>query len=172
MTDSKIYKFLFSELSRNPKRERVADTAAAMIVEGDKYDIDPIRLLAVAYIESGLNPQAASPVGARGLMQMMPPTAVEMCGKLHITYVDGCEYDPVTNVRICSFYLHTLCTHYRGDWDAILTAYNRGPGNTDKILAKGAIPDNVLESYANLVNRKLYTLQNAYTNMPYSGNLA
>lgn len=72
--------------------------------------------------ESGGNPEATSGAGARGLMQVMPPTYQEMGGDPENAT------DPVDNVQRGLKY---IAQQYRdfGNWDEALAAYNWGPGN-------------------------------------------
>ncbi len=79
----------------------------------------PVALLdAVIFTESRYHPQARSPVGARGLMQLMPGTATAM----------GVEkvWDPEENVRGGARYLKWLVTRF-GSLRVALAAYNGGP---------------------------------------------
>jgi len=65
------------------------DIYALFRVVGNLYDLDPSLLRAIASVESGYNPEAISPKGARGLMQLMPETAKRF-------RVDN-SFDPVEN---------------------------------------------------------------------------
>ena len=86
-------------------------------------------LLAVTKQESGFNPSAVSPVGAIGLMQLMPDTAAG----LGISN----PHDPVQNVLGGSKYLGQLWKKYHGDIPKVLAAYNAGSGAVDKY---GGVP--------------------------------
>jgi soluble lytic murein transglycosylase-like protein len=79
----------------------------------------PVALLvAVAWEESRLNPNARSNAGARGLLQVMPQTA-RMLG----TSPD----DPRANIRAGARYLSQLLKRFGGDLELALAAYNAGP---------------------------------------------
>ena len=89
-----------------------------------KHGVDPRLLVAVANRESRFNPNAISPVGACGLMQLMPATA----RYLGIKNV----FDARENVFGGAKYLRTLLDTFHGDLDLTLAAYNAGPGAVQK----------------------------------------
>ncbi len=92
--------------------------------------LDPALVLSVVMEESGGNPQALSPKGALGLMQLMPGTALEV----------GLDdpSDPRQNLAGGSSYLASMLDRFDGNLEVALAAYNAGPGNVDK--AGGQMP--------------------------------
>lgn len=102
-------------------RARVAELAA-------KYDISPTLLEAVVWQESRWNVGAVSPVGARGLAQLMPGTARQMG-------VD--PSDPMANLEGGARYLRMQLDAFGGDIERALAAYNAGPARVQKA---GGIP--------------------------------
>ena len=86
---------------------------------GERARIDPDVLASVIRAESGGNPRAVSPKGARGLMQLMPQTAAQLG-------VNN-AFDPAANVDGGSRYLAALLELYHGDAQKALAAYNAGP---------------------------------------------
>jgi hypothetical protein len=112
----------------------------------------PRLVEAVIHVESRGRINAVSSAGAMGLMQLMPTTAEYMAGLLDIHYEPGIEYVPQWNVRVGTAYLEYLIGRYHGDFAHALTAYNRGPANTDHILRTyGALPPHVKAAYSDLV---------------------
>jgi hypothetical protein len=85
----------------------------------ERYRLDGLLLAAMVETESGFDPTAVSPNGARGLMQLMPMTAASFGAS-----VVG---DPRANVRAGARYLRYLLRRFDNDLELALAAYNAGP---------------------------------------------
>jgi soluble lytic murein transglycosylase len=106
-----------------------------------QYQIPVHLLYAVIHTESGFDSSAVSPVGATGLMQLMPTTfrwlSDDMLGE-HLA--DGMIYDPETNIRYGCYYLSLLFARYN-NWESTLAAYNAGPSRVDRWLSTDGMTD-------------------------------
>jgi soluble lytic murein transglycosylase-like protein len=106
-----------------------------------EHGVDARLLAAVAHRESRGNPNAVSPVGACGLMQLMPSTA-RYFGVQNI-------FDPRQNVFAGARYLRTLLDTFHGDLDLTLAAYNAGPGAVQRY--RGVPPYRETRAYVGAV---------------------
>jgi len=91
----------------------------AVLQAADRTLVDPALLHAVMFVESNNNPNALSPRGARGLMQLMPDTSKRFA----VTN----PQDPEQNIVAGAKYLRELQTMFKGDTRLALAAYNAGP---------------------------------------------
>ena len=104
-------------------------TYAAKVAElAARFDLSPALIEAVVWQESRWQPTARSPVGARGLAQLMPGTARDLG-------VD--PDDPLANLEGGARYLREQLDRFDGDLEKALAAYNAGPG---RVISAGGIP--------------------------------
>jgi hypothetical protein len=118
---------------------RIASDSQTVTVEVDlesiirthakDYNVDPALIKAIIKAESDFDPHAVSRAGARGLMQLMPSTALEM-------QVDDI-FNPIQNVGGGVQYYARMLELFNNDTRLALAAYNAGPGN---VLRYGGIP--------------------------------
>lgn len=90
--------------------------------------VDPLIVLSLIRQESVFNPLARSPVGARGLMQLMPTTA----RRLKRFVKDKHLVDPVTNIDLGTKFFKSLIKRYDGNLVYVLSAYNAGDSRVER----------------------------------------
>lgn len=93
----------------------------------------PIELRALPIIESALSTTAVSPMGAVGLWQFMPSTGKSY--GLEVNSLVDERRDPLLATRAACRYLKDLYAIYN-DWTLAIAAYNCGPGNVNKAIAR------------------------------------
>lgn len=101
----------------------------------DGFRLDRALLFAFMRQESKFNTRATSRVGARGLMQLMPRTAVHVSNDRSLRYAGKDRlYDPSYNMMLGQKYIQELMTRYKlaDNLFELLIAYNGGPGNLRK----------------------------------------
>ena len=98
-----------------------------------KHGIDPALVKAVIAAESGFNPQAVSPKGAIGLMQVIPDTGARygVTGDARRTAAQKLA-DPKINITTGVRYLSDLLRMFSGNLELVLAAYNAGEGVKQK----------------------------------------
>jgi hypothetical protein len=98
-----------------------------------KHALDPILVLALIQVESGFQFNAVSPMGARGIMQIMPDVAQGLAQESGVRPQAGGRRfrpesldDPLFSIKLGVYYLHDLKKSFR-DVSIALVAYNLGP---------------------------------------------
>ena len=95
-----------------------------LIDAGTRNGIDPLLLYSIMHQESSFKSHAISPKGARGLMQLMPGTAM----RFGVTNI----FDPRQNIEGGARYVRFLLERFDGDVNLTLAGYNAGEGAVEK----------------------------------------
>lgn len=95
-----------------------------LIDAGTRNGIDPLLLYSIMHQESSFKSRAISPKGARGLMQLMPGTAM----RFGVTNI----FDPRQNIEGGARYVRFLLERFDGDVNLTLAGYNAGEGAVEK----------------------------------------
>ena len=140
-----------------------------VIAEARDRDVDPFLAAALIRQESMFNPRARSPVGALGLMQVMPATGRTLARRLGVTRFDeDLLLQPELNIHFGMAYLADQLASYGDRLDAVLAAYNAGPTRVsrwrkfpeyqDRLLFAERIPYDETRDYVRIVqnNRRIY----------------
>ncbi|MBP9787549.1 MAG: lytic transglycosylase domain-containing protein [Acinetobacter sp.] len=140
-----------SEASVLPSYSRNKNAFDQLIRQAaQQHGISEGLIKAVMHTESGFNINARSPVGAQGLMQLMPATA----RRFNVSNA----YDPQQNILGGAKYLSWLLKRFNGNTQLAVAAYNAGEGNVDKY---GGVPP--FRETQDYVRRVTSRYQNLYS---------
>ncbi|GAB4175260.1 MAG: transglycosylase SLT domain-containing protein [Wenzhouxiangellaceae bacterium] len=108
------------------ERERVLETAA-------RYGIDPALVFGIMRAESAMQADARSSADARGLLQLIPPTARAVARRNGLAYSGPADlYLPEQNIVLGIAHLAELAERFSGDPIRIIAAYNAGSRHVDR----------------------------------------
>ena len=130
------------------------------------FRVDPAIVYALTRLESNFDTAAISPVGARGLMQIMPTTAQYIAGDATLDSLR--LHEPALNLELGQRYVAYLAGHdgLRGDLIRILASYNSGPGSFGRwgpSIRDGGDPLLFIEAIPNTETRRFVQHALAYT---------
>lgn len=121
----KIYKLEYSEYVKKYAKE---------------YDVDKYLIFAIIKAESNFDQDAVSHREAKGLMQLMYPTAEDIAKKVNVDLNEENVLEPDININLGTKYISMLIQKY-GNINLALAAYNAGSGNVDGWIEKGTLKE-------------------------------
>jgi len=136
---------VYNLVQRNTKKRyqsKVERMTKAILEESNRYDIDPIFVASIIRTESAFNPLARGTSGEIGLMQLMPKTGEYIAKRIGLKNYKGAKTlkDPVKNIKIGVAYLNYLRQKFDNQAYKYVPAYNMGPGNVIKSIARQERP--------------------------------
>ena len=131
-----------ADFGRGLLRERRERAVYGTVLScGAAFGVSPAMILAVIRMESDFKPDAVSPVGAAGLMQLLPDTFRYLREEhLFEDLPDEAIFEREVNVRYGTYYLSYLFERF-GSWPLALAAYNAGEGRVSAWLRDPALFD-------------------------------
>lgn len=105
-----------------------------ILAQAKKQNLDSAIIYGLIRRESAFNEQAKSPVGAMGLMQIMPKTGRYIAKQLKEKWRSNCLLRPETNLKYGTFYFNQLLQKFDGHYALAAAAYNAGPHRVKRWL--------------------------------------
>jgi hypothetical protein len=122
-----------------------SDVDNFIVESGKRNSVDPLLLYSIMHQESSFKPRALSYKGARGLMQLMPPTAA----RFGVTNI----WDPKQNIEGGARYMKFLLNLFSGDVRLALAGYNAGEGAVMK-YGYNVPPYNETQEYVKRIGKR------------------
>lgn len=107
-----------------------------------EYEVDPLLIFAIIKAESNFEPEAKSKSEAKGLMQLMENTALEIANQIEVKEIEEQDlYNPQINIQLGTCYFAILLKQYHQNVGLALAAYNAGMGRVAEWIQNGVIKE-------------------------------
>lgn len=110
-----------------------------IVKNAQAHNLNPLLVVALMRQESGFQPEVKSPVGAIGLMQVMPNTAKWVANKIQLPHYDLIK--PQDNINLGTWYLNHTHQEYQNDSMLAVASYNAGPSNVTRWIKQYGLKD-------------------------------
>lgn len=117
------------------------DYAPAIAREAARQALPVELVFGIVHQESGFDAQAVSRSGARGLMQLMPPTGKELAKRLGLPFTTAKLSDPDFSLRLGTSYFRKVLDMFDGNVELALAGYNAGPFRIQRLWRDSAERD-------------------------------
>ncbi len=125
------------EMQSNLSPDEEVHLAHQVYHYSNQHNLDPLLVLSVIQVESEFSSEAVSPVGAMGIMQVMPATARYITERRGWSWPGESRlFDPSFNIRLATSYLSELIQKFESVEEALI-AYNCGEGTMQALTASG-----------------------------------
>lgn len=146
------------------------EVAKTIIKEANRYQMDPLFLVAVIKRESSFNPTMLGSFQEEGLMQIKPSTANWLNDKLKLGIKKMNLLDPLVNIKVGTAFFNYLRDRFEKDSLLYISAYNMGVANVNKLLKKNEKPkiyaSKVMENYIELLEMlEISLMSGPFTNV-------
>jgi Transglycosylase SLT domain len=128
---------IINHVNPDLKDETVHSLAIIIVDQASRYpSLDHIKICALIAHESRFQLKAKSPVGALGLMQLMPSTADIICSKFFWTCNEETIFDPEKNISMGTYWYNRGLEWNKNNNEVALSEYNGGPGQSARYSLK------------------------------------
>jgi soluble lytic murein transglycosylase-like protein len=145
---AKAKAYILREYPRNTLGQDIDRFLIKVFESAETYHVSPWLPIAFAAVESGFTARAVSPVGAKGVFQVMPETAVLILGR---DYATDCEFNPLVGVDLWFRYYSSVRNDFEGTSAEVIpwicAAYLSGVGAV-KAYKKGVGVEDYMKSLA------------------------
>lgn len=155
LSERRVKQILADHLDEFP-RSQVEPLARHLVSLCRKYRFDPAFVLSLIQVESSFRIRALSPMGAVGLMQVMPATGAVVARNLglKIKITERVLQDPFVNLTLGVAYLAWLRDHYHGlSPYYLVAAYNVGPAKLDELRSRKSFKPVNTKKYYEAIRR-------------------
>jgi soluble lytic murein transglycosylase len=135
-----IFNDVYRNLPKKYKNEAI-DMTATLLHLSERYEVDPVFIIAIIKTESSFNPVARGSAGEIGLMQLKPDTAQWIAKKIGYKWKGPKSLEnPSVNLTLGMAYFDMLRDRFDGHANKYISSYNIGPLKVSRLYASASTP--------------------------------